>query len=84
MFYMREVCMTLLEQIQYRLTQLPPERQQEVLDFVTFLQNYGLSPRQVERTRSLRNHNAFGSWKKRNIDALSYEQTLRAEWDIPS
>jgi hypothetical protein len=30
--------MTLLEQIQNQLRQLPPEKQGEVLDFVSFLQ----------------------------------------------
>lgn len=35
--------MTLMEQIQKQIRQLPPESQREVLDFVTFLQ---LRPRQ--------------------------------------
>jgi len=35
--------MTLTEQIQKHVIQLPPEKQQEVLDFVTFLQQ----PRKV-------------------------------------
>jgi hypothetical protein len=74
--------MTILEQIHRRLTQLPPEKQQEVLDFAIFLQQYTTSsPPLAAKTRSLRNHAAFGSWKKRNINPLSYEQTLRAEWD---
>ena len=30
--------MTLMEEIQLRLNRLPPEKQSEVLDFVTFLQ----------------------------------------------
>lgn len=30
--------MTLLEEIQQRLTDLPPEKQSEVLDFIAFLQ----------------------------------------------
>jgi hypothetical protein len=32
-----EFAMTLLEQIQQQIKQLPPEKQSEVLDFVTFL-----------------------------------------------
>jgi hypothetical protein len=40
---MMEVLMTLAEQIQKQLCALPPEKQSQVLDFVTFLQ---------ERTRS--------------------------------
>ena len=30
--------------------------------------------------KSLRQSTAFGSWKTRNIDGLSYQQTLREEW----
>jgi len=72
--------MTLAEQIQKYVNQLPPEKQSEVLDFVTFLQKrVGVS--QPARRRSLRRHPAFGSWRGRKIDALAYEQTLRAEWD---
>ncbi len=73
--------MTLLEQIQSQLRQLPPEKQSEVLDFVTFLQHrLALSPRPA-LGRSLRKHTAFGSWRGRNINALEYQQKLRAEWD---
>jgi hypothetical protein len=32
-------------------------------------------------SRALRQHPAFGAWRGRNIDALQYEQALRAEWD---
>jgi hypothetical protein len=35
---MMEILMTLSEQIQKQLGALPPEKQSEVLDFVTFLQ----------------------------------------------
>ncbi len=72
--------MTLLEQIQQQLRTLPPEKQSEVLDFVTFLQNRAAISRTAD-LRSLRKHPAFGSWRRRKIDALAYEQTLRAEWD---
>ncbi|MGH2521677.1 MAG: DUF2281 domain-containing protein [Anaerolineales bacterium] len=73
--------MTLLEQIQSQLRQLPPEKQSEVLDFVTFLQQrLAASPPPPPR-RSLRQHPVFGAWRARKIDALRYEQTLRAEWD---
>ena len=72
--------MTLLEQIQRQLRQLPPEKQKEVLDFVTFLQ-VQVSPKTKKRKQSLQKHPAFGSWRERKIDALAYEQNLRAEWD---
>ncbi len=72
--------MTLLEQIQSQLHPLPPDKQSEVLDFVTFLQQRLAASPPAQR-RSLRQHPAFGLWRPRKIDALRYEQTLRAEWD---
>ena len=72
--------MTLMEQIEEQLSKLPPEKQSEVLDFITFLQQRaGLST--SARKRSLKNHAAFGSWKHRKINAIDYQQNLRSEWD---
>lgn len=72
--------MTLLEEIQTRLNRLPPEKQSEVLDFIEFLyQRAGVSE-SAERP-SLKKHAAFGSWRHRNIDAIKFQQNLRAEWD---
>ena len=73
--------MTLLEQIQDRLRRLPPEKQSEVLDFVTFLQQRTSTILPTVPGRSLRQDPAFGAWRARAIDALRYEQTVRAEWD---
>jgi len=71
--------MTLLEQIEKQLSLLPPDKQEEVLDFIAFLQQKsGVLP-SVKRS-SLKKHAAFGSWKHRKIDAIQYQQTLRAEW----
>lgn len=72
--------MTLLEQLQNQILKLPPERQSEVLDFVNFLQEK-LSSQETVKRLPLRTHAAFGSWKKRGINALNYQQSLRAEWD---
>jgi len=72
--------MTLIEQIQNQARQLPPEKQGEVLDFIAFLQERVVSQRPAPR-RSLRKHPAFGSWRGRKINALEYQQNLRAEWD---
>ena len=72
--------MTLAEQIQKQLGALPPEKQSEVLDFITFLQQRAVSSRLAKR-RSLKKHPAFGSWKNRRIDAVDYQRNLRAEWD---
>ena len=71
--------MTLLEQIEKQLSDLPPEKQQEVLDFIAFLQQRVSTSRTIKR-RSLIKHPAFGSWKNRKIDAIKYQQNLRAEW----
>jgi len=73
--------MTLLEQIEKQLSALPPEKQNEVLDFIAFLQQRVTASQFVKR-RSLKKHTAFGSWKKRKIDAVKYQQDIRAEWGI--
>ena len=71
--------MTLLEQIEKQLSMLPPEKQSEVLDFITFLQQRANVSQSIQPD-SLKKHPAFGSWKSRKIDAIQYQQTLRAEW----
>jgi len=73
--------MTLLEQIQNQLRQLPLEKQGEVLDFVSFLQQQLTVAPQRAKQRFLRKHPAFGSWRGRKIDALKYQHDLRSEWD---
>ncbi|MBF0509510.1 MAG: hypothetical protein HQK57_11365 [Deltaproteobacteria bacterium] len=72
--------MTLAEEIQKSVIQLPVEKQIEALDFIIFLQQRVNEARPVTH-RSLKNHAAFGSWKNRHIDAVLYQQTMRAEWD---
>ena len=71
--------MTLLEQIEKQLSALPPEKQNEVLDFIVFLGQRVATLPSVKR-HSLKEHAAFGSWKNRKIDAVKYQQDLRAEW----
>jgi len=73
--------MTRIEQIQDQLRQLPPEKQNEVLDFVSFLQQQLTASQQRRKRRSLRDHPAFGSWRGRKVDALDYQRAGRAEWD---
>jgi hypothetical protein len=67
--------MTIAEQIQRYVNQLPPERQTEVLDFVAFLQKQ-VATSQPAKQHTLREHPAFGSWRNRKIDALAYEQAV--------
>jgi len=51
-----------------------------VLDFIAFL-HQRTTGQQPAKKRSLKEHPAFGSWRGRKIDALQYQQALRAEWD---
>jgi len=73
--------MSRVDEIQERLRQLPLEKQSEVLDFVSFLQQQLKASQRCPRQGSLREHPAFGSWRGRGVDALSYQRTIRAEWD---
>lgn len=73
--------MSQIEQIQERLRQLPLEKQSEVLDFISFLQHQQMSAQKRVEKRPLCQHPAFGSWREREVDALDYQRTLRAEWD---
>ena len=74
-----EADMTLLEQIEKQLSALSPEKQNEVLDFIAFLQQRA---RISQKRHSLKKHAAFGSWKNRKVDAVKYQQDLRAEWKM--
>lgn len=72
--------MTLINEIQKQARQLPQTKQNEVLDFINFLQWRDLKDK-PEKKRALKEHPAFGSWHGRDINALKYQQALRAEWD---
>lgn len=72
--------MTLIEQLEQQLEHLPPEKQNEVLEFAEFLRQR-LAAAQPGERRSLRQHPAFGSWRGQNIDALEYQRGMRTEWD---
>lgn len=63
--------MIVLEQIQNQLRQLPLEKQNEVLDFISFLQHQ-LAAASQRKPRSLRQHPGLGSWRGRGVDALDY------------
>lgn len=73
--------MTVLEALQKRVEQLPPAQQREVLDFAEFLAQRANQMESRMQPRSLGSHPAFGIWRERAIDALSYQETLRTEWD---
>ena len=71
--------MSLLEEIEKQLNDLPLEKQDEVLDFIAFLRQRTATS-QKEKQRSLKKHPAFGAWQNRHIDAIAYQQEIRAEW----
>ncbi len=73
--------MSEIEQIQEQLRELPPDKQREVFDFVSFLQQQQRTARKDIKQRSLRQHPAFGSWRGRNVDGLDYQRAVRTEWD---
>lgn len=75
-----EVEMNLLEQIEQQVKQLPYDKQHEVLDFASFLRQRAMQTAAVPR-RALHQHPAFGVWRGREIDALAYQDKLRAEWN---
>ncbi len=72
--------MTLINEIQKQAQQLPHKKQNEVLDFINFLQ-WRDQRDQPAKKRALKEHPAFGSWRGRGINALKYQQDLRAKWD---
>jgi hypothetical protein len=83
--------MTLLELIQNQIQQLPPEKQVEVLDFATFLQERAQKPLPVassdtERTQRLRNAFAALAEMKTfsNItDPVEWQRQIRKDKLLP-
>lgn len=73
--------MSPVEQIQQQLLLLPPDKQNEVLDFISFLHQQLAGTQQRYKKPSLRQHPAFGSWRGRQIEALDYQHILRSEWE---
>lgn len=72
--------MSHLEQIQQQVRELSLEKQSEVLDFVSFLQQQQRAAQQRLKQHSLRQHPAFGSWRGRTVDGIDYQRRLRSEW----
>ena len=71
--------MTLSDEIAKQLNDLSPEKQTEVLNFIANLQRRIDVPPRI-KPESLKAHVAFGSWKEREINAITYQQHLRDEW----
>lgn len=72
--------MTLIEEIEKQLHDLPLEKQGKVLEFILLLQKPPSEPAKTSKRRSLKAHPAFGMWHKRHVDGIAYQQVLRSEW----
>lgn len=81
--------MALLEQIEKQLTQLPPEKQNEVLDFILFLQQRLQSvPATTEAERGQRIKAAFQTLSKLNTfgdieDPVAWQKQIRQDRSLP-
>jgi hypothetical protein len=85
-----EVLMTLVEQIQKQLGELPPEKQSEVLDFVTFLRGRVQSARSAsaEAEHRLRLKKAFETLAELGTfagiaDPLEWQRQIRKDRPLP-
>lgn len=86
----KESDMTLMEQIQKRLSKLPPEKQREVLDFVAFLQlrPYKLpeSTTELKRGRKIKELlNQLGAMKTFSeiTDPVTWQRNIRKDRPMP-
>ncbi len=82
--------MTLMEQIQEQMKQLPPEKQGEVLDFVTFLQQKVHSAQSVsaEAERKKRLKKAFETLAELGTfadiaDPVEWQRQIRKDRPLP-
>lgn len=78
-----------VERVFQAAQQLSPTEQLELIQAISQALRRTVAKSEMETNltaqesgRSLRQHPAFGVWRDRQIDALEYEQALRAEWDI--
>ncbi len=82
--------MTLVEQIQQQVTQLPPDKQREVLDFIVFLQErlraIHITPNETERKDQLRK--AFAKLAELGTfsgiaDPVEWQRQIRKDRPVP-
>jgi hypothetical protein len=85
-----EVPMTLLEQIEKQLSVLPPEKQIEALDFITFLQQRAQSARTAtaEKERRKRLREAFETLAEMGTFAditnpVEWQRQIRKDRPLP-
>lgn len=81
--------MALIEQIEQQLTTLPPEKQNEVLDFILFLQQRVQSkPLSAEEERGQRIKAAFQNLTELNAfvdiaDPREWQRQIRQDRELP-
>ncbi|MCC6601657.1 MAG: DUF2281 domain-containing protein [Anaerolineae bacterium] len=81
--------MALLDQIEEQLTQLPPEKQNEVLDFILFLrQRLQSAPATTDAERGQRIKTAFQTLAKLNTfgdidDPVAWQKRIRQDRPLP-
>jgi hypothetical protein len=81
--------MALLDQIEEQLTQLPPEKQNEVLDFILFLrQRLQSAPAPTDTERGQRIKAAFQTLAKLNTfggieDPVAWQKQIRQDRPLP-
>ena len=82
--------MTLMEEIQLRLNRLPPEKQNEVLDFVTFLQErtHSMPPVSAELERGKRIKAALLKLAELKVfadikDPVEWQRQIRKDRPLP-
>ncbi len=80
--------MTLIEQIQNRARQLPPEKQREALDFITFLQQRAPLPVSSPAVRKERLRKAFATLTKLGTfaditDPVEWQRQIRKDRPLP-
>lgn len=82
--------MTLMEEIELRLNRLPPEKQSEVLDFVTFLQEraHSAPPASAEAERGKRIKSALLKLAELKVfadikDPVEWQRQIRKDRPLP-
>ena len=81
--------MALMEQIEKQLTMLPPEKQNEVLEFILFLQQrLSATPAANEEERGKRIKTAFQTLANLNTfaditDPVAWQKQLRQDRQLP-
>jgi hypothetical protein len=83
--------MTLLEEIQQRLINLPPEKQSEVLDFIAFLQERArlvVNPEHAKAEKRQRIKSALQNVAELNLfkdvsDPVEWQRQIRKDRPLP-